>query len=335
MFKTWRGSVLTSLLLVFTLFVATGCSDPNVEKAAELLKQASTNVAQLKASLEKDELSNAKILTQYADHMRQKKPDLNKIIDTLATETTPQGGMYTMLSKRLTTAEDRYRNEGGKSRDALFGVIDEASSIAAAASPDVFNDALVDVVNVLADMSGGELPNLKFDDKKTNEMPASQHLVGNPTYGEWKTGSNGGSFWVWYGQYRLLSDMIGGGRDYRYERDSWYRDRPATYYGDVGRHYYGTGRNNADWSTAAKRNPTVAVNKAPEAKVKTFKSANRLSTYAPKTQAAPKAMTAASSSTRPGSGSSGTYAPKRQSTYANTRSAPSRSGGMSGSRGGK
>lgn len=44
--------------------------------------------------------------------------------------------------------------------------------------------------------------------------PGYQH-VGDPQYGSWERDSSGNSFWVFYGQYRLMSDMMGmalGGR---------------------------------------------------------------------------------------------------------------------------
>jgi len=66
--------------------------------------------------------------------------------------------------------------------------------------------------------------------------PAGYHYVGNPRYGSWEN-RGGGSFWVFYGQYAMMRDLLGGGRgmigrndygDYRTTRE---RGRP--YYGPV------------------------------------------------------------------------------------------------------
>jgi hypothetical protein len=72
--------------------------------------------------------------------------------------------------------------------------------------------------------------------------PAGYHYVGNPQYGSWNQGS-GGSFWVFYGQYSLMRNMMGyGGRsiyrnDYNDYRTSSSRRQP----------YYGR---NKEWGTS-------------------------------------------------------------------------------------
>ena len=42
--------------------------------------------------------------------------------------------------------------------------------------------------------------------------PPGYEYVGDDRYGSWHRDSSGGSFWVFYGQYRLLGDLLGGGR---------------------------------------------------------------------------------------------------------------------------
>ena len=75
-----------------------------------------------------------------------------------------------------------------------------------------------------------------------NQHPPGYQQVGNERYGQWRDGGGGQSFWVFYGQYALLSHMIGGfGRPIY--RNDWngYRDargRGQTYYGGGA---YGTG----------------------------------------------------------------------------------------------
>lgn len=84
----------------------------------------------------------------------------------------------------------------------------------------------------------------KVDGKLSRESePAGySHYVGNRQYGSWHSDSSG-SFWVFYGRYRFLSDMFYGpswryGRnDYNDYRDN-YRNR-RSYYGKENK--YGTG----------------------------------------------------------------------------------------------
>ena len=63
--------------------------------------------------------------------------------------------------------------------------------------------------------------------------PPGYEYVNNPRYGRWDTDSSGRSFWVFYGQYRLLSDFLGPGPLYRNYYDSYYshRSRGVPYYG--------------------------------------------------------------------------------------------------------
>ena len=68
-----------------------------------------------------------------------------------------------------------------------------------------------------------------------DEHPPGYQQVGDERYGQWRDDGGGRSFWEFYGQYALLSNLIGGfGRPIY--RDDWdgYRDargRGQTYYG--------------------------------------------------------------------------------------------------------
>lgn len=69
--------------------------------------------------------------------------------------------------------------------------------------------------------------------------PPGMVYVGDPSTGEWQTDSSGNSFWVFYGQYRLFSDLIGGPYPghYRSEYDDWNRNcryNHCPYYGNMG-----------------------------------------------------------------------------------------------------
>ena len=75
-----------------------------------------------------------------------------------------------------------------------------------------------------------------------SQHPPGYQQVGNERYGQWRDEGGGRSFWVFYGQYALLSHMIGGFSRPIYRNDwNGYRDargRGQTYYGSGGA--YGT-----------------------------------------------------------------------------------------------
>lgn len=316
---------LPFLIAISALIFLSACSDPEFEKASSSLKAAEVDLLNLATTLSPSTqgaaavtLPNLRYLKQYAAVVRSINPGMEELISTLEAEGTVKGGSYLFLKQRLDAANIVFIDDAERSRNAAISVSTEATAISQASKPDVFNDSLVDVINVLADMSEGQLPKLKFGETTDKTMPPTQHLVGNPRYGSWGSGG----LWVWYGQYRLFSDILGWRSGYRYNQDYWYRSRSGSYYGDVGRHYYGTGKNNNTWQKAGLRQPGVKTNKASPAAVKSFKSSKRLSTYAPRTKQAPRAMAK-------------TYAAKNVSSYSNARSSPSRTGGFGGRSGGK
>ena len=82
----------------------------------------------------------------------------------------------------------------------------------------------------------------KKDGKEGESIgPPGYEYVGDSKYGRWNRDSSGQSFWVFYGQYRLISDLLGGGRIYRGSYDTYnnYRTQGRPYYGT--RNQYGTG----------------------------------------------------------------------------------------------
>lgn len=119
-------------------------------------------------------------------------------------------------------------------------------------SKDFFNQHVNDMgMELAAKTAEGEV-------SKSVSPPGYSNYVGNSRYGQWQTGSNGNSFWAFYGQYAFLSSMLNLAtfpvrRSYYNEyRDYSRRGRP--YYGPVvtnGRRAYGTG---SAYTTAAKPN---------------------------------------------------------------------------------
>lgn len=94
---------------------------------------------------------------------------------------------------------------------------------------------------------------------KTAAPPGYNNYVGNPQYGHWQ-GSGANSFWVFYGQYALLSNLLNlstfpARRSY-YDDFTDYRGSGRAYYGprtSDGRTAYGT---NSTYTSRAKPNST-------------------------------------------------------------------------------
>ncbi|MCU0394132.1 MAG: hypothetical protein MUE81_23735 [Thermoflexibacter sp.] len=81
---------------------------------------------------------------------------------------------------------------------------------------------------------------------KVAAPPGYNRYVGNSQYGQWSTGSNGTSFWEFYGQYAFMSSMFGLASNlmYRNQYDNYrgtYMGRQP-YYGQLsdGRPAFGT-----------------------------------------------------------------------------------------------
>ncbi|HEX6258515.1 MAG TPA: hypothetical protein VFZ48_03480 [Candidatus Saccharimonadales bacterium] len=79
-----------------------------------------------------------------------------------------------------------------------------------------------------------------FNDQMVEDAaPPGMAYVGDPQFGNWQTDSNGNSFWVFYGQFRLFSDLIGGPNPYHYgyEYDEWnkkHRYNGSAYFAHMG-----------------------------------------------------------------------------------------------------
>lgn len=78
---------------------------------------------------------------------------------------------------------------------------------------------------------------VKEEGKVANVVgPPGYEYVGNSKYGSWQRDSSGNSFWVFYGQYAMLSHLLGGGPIYRRDYNSYHT------YASSGRPYYGSSK---------------------------------------------------------------------------------------------
>ena len=158
------------------------------------------------------------------------------MINEFRKDASTDGPMYKSLLDRINTAKNQ--PQMFESSQALYN---ELLNIYQAADPVLYSDALSDPLNVLADMSDGQLPRINSLSKSQSQQAnnaqdfgTGEQLIGNPSYGNWQTGSNGMSFWAWYGMYSMMGDMFGRRTSY----NDWGRQRNYSYYNDYGRTRY-------------------------------------------------------------------------------------------------
>ncbi|WP_286234981.1 hypothetical protein [Thalassotalea sediminis] len=226
-----------SLIIAFLLFLV-GCSDPYIDKIAQQTPLTEQRLTQLGAALSAGEVRNATLIKQYAEQLIASKPQLRPVVEEFLKDSTTKSPMYKALQDRLNTVKNQPQMFA--SNEAVF---EELINIYQASDPTLYSDALSDPLNVLADMSGGELPRVnalsKEQSLKANnaqDFGVGEQLVGNPNYGQWQTNSSGMSFWAWYGVYSLMDDIF----DYKRKRyyHQWGSNRNYSYYHDYGRTRY-------------------------------------------------------------------------------------------------
>ncbi len=274
--------------LIWTLLAAMllqGCSNEYADNLQQNKTQVEGQIAALGKQLDSGQLANTRLITSYSEQLAKAQPDLKSVTDIMAQDATTTGALYQGLKKRLAQVPDTVDNQ-----HSYAPAHQELQSLLAASDPVVFNDSLLDVVNTLADLSNGELPRISIPrdedvaNVKGSGQVAGSYLVGNPSYGQWKTDSSGRSFWEYYGMYRLFSDLFTGPGFHRgpVYHDDWNSGRPRySYHRDYGRSTYGSA---ADRNENKRRSSSLASKGITPAKPKkTYGSAEgrkRVSTYA-------------------------------------------------------
>jgi len=234
---------MIGILLLVQLGLS-GCTSDEELWQKSLQSGSSEAAAELKrliAKVDQKSIRNTKLLSSYADVVKQQSPDLREIVDVLATDATVNGPIIKGLKGRLESANKALPQAVKGGEKTVVGLQQEFNAIQVAADPVLFGMMLTDPINVLADMSNGKLARVEAMSKeatlKANQSgdygPGSQ-LVGNPNYGGWKENSQGRSFWEWYGMYSLFSNMFHSPIYY----GGWAGNRGYSYYSDYGRNYY-------------------------------------------------------------------------------------------------
>ncbi len=236
---SWRG-----LLALLLLLVLQGCSNQYQQAYENNFKRVTANLEAIGKALDDEDpmLTNALIIKKYAKSLAEKHPEYEDIATQLGRAATRGGAPYQGLKKRLQSMPQKVENSH---QYELANT--ELKQLNMAVDPLIFNDSLLDVVNTLADLSGGDLNRISIPkDTAVSTLAGGQvpgsYLVGNPSYGQWKQDSSGGSFWEFYGQYRLFSDLLGGPGYYggRIGYDDWNSSPRYSYYRDYGSDLYGS-----------------------------------------------------------------------------------------------
>ena len=224
-------------IICLLLLLLSACGDPIKEQVTQQIPVTEQRIELLSQALDSGQVRNANLIRQYADKLLKVKPDYKPLIDEFLKDTGSQGPMYLALVDRLNTVKNQ-----PQMFDSSQAMYEELLNLYQAADPVLFSDALSDPLNVLADMSDGALPRVNAMSKaqslaanKAQDFGTGEQLIGNPSYGSWTTGSNGMSFWAWYGMYSMMGDLFGSRRTYY---NDWGRSRNYSYYNDYGRKRY-------------------------------------------------------------------------------------------------
>lgn len=225
------------ILLIFCFSILLiACGDDRPDRVKANIITADFLIKDLGSKLDNKQIRNATILQQYATLLAKDKPDLAPLLKQLSKDATRNGPMYHALKDRLSVL---------KSKPDVLGDIEaqlhESETLIEASDSTLFNDALSDPINVIADMSDGKLARVnaisQSQSLKANgasDDGAGSQLIGNPHYGRWHTNHNGASFWLWYSSYTMFSVISPSPIGY----SSWSSHRDYSYYNDVGRNRY-------------------------------------------------------------------------------------------------
>lgn len=230
-FRVWK---LISLFCLFSLMLGCESKEERTQQTIKYtLQEASKEINALGDALEKKQIRNAVLLSEYSRVLSQQNPQLSAIAQLIGQDASTQGPLYQNLLTRYSELKAPAANMSSDD------IINQATLLKEAATRSLYSDALTDPINVLADMSNGTLSRVGAvskaaeDAANNGQANVGNQLVGNANYGQWETNSSGTSFWMWYGMYRMLGDLVGD-----VEYGGWSKRRRYSYYNDYGRKRY-------------------------------------------------------------------------------------------------
>lgn len=308
-------------LLILTALLLQGCGNKYEEEVTENYRMTSSRLDNLKRMIDGGSIRNAILVKTYARKLATINPDLKELADALKKDGTSRGVMFQNLQNRIKQVKQKV-----ETKKEYTASINELNNIWVASDPIIYNDALIDVINTMADLSEDKLPRISIPqssknnstDSTTGKVPGS-YLVGNPSYGNWKTDSSGHSFWAWYGMYSMFRNVVSPGYYHgSIGYNSWYSSPRNSYYHDYGRSSYGSSRDRSSWQSGTQRLRSKGINPAPAKNYKSLASQKRVSTYSNNRGSTSKTSSLASSSRRSSSYSS--YKSSSRGTSSGSRS---------------
>jgi len=265
----FRRYALFGLALLSILLLA-GCGNRYEDQLRALYERDQQSISYLKDQLDNRQLTNALLIDKYAIKLMDLKPDYSDVASLLKQEATSKGKAFTALNKRLSEV-----NLAPTDEQSAAASLQELELINNAADVVEFNNGLADVVNTLASLSDGQLPVVNVPASQKATAQQANALIGNPSYGQWKQGSDGRSFWEWYGMYSLFSNLMGGRSYY----NSWSGQPHYSYYNNYGRNRWGSNRDINRNYDLSKKYPSKYNQPSSASKSRYATSAKRSSSY--------------------------------------------------------
>ncbi len=221
----------TWLIVAFALVA---CQDHHSYTIEQKLPEAQQRVEQLRQTLRQGTLRNAQTLQQYSKSLIAQKPELKEVSILMEQEATEMGRLFRGLLKRWNDVQSPQIFDDNIQR------LEELESLIEGLDVQVFNDALSDPINVLADLSDGQLPRVNAFSREllsnTAQLssPGAEQLVGNPNFGQWHSSVDGTSLiWTWFAasaMAEIAEEVV--------EYALWSKRRGYSYYHDYGRGHF-------------------------------------------------------------------------------------------------
>jgi len=273
----------SQLVIVCLLLLLSACGNDYAEQTQKNYQTVEQHLKELGSKLDRKQLTNAKIVDIYAKKLSLINPEMQPVADALVKDTTRQGSLYQGLLQRLHKI-----NREPENKQQFDQASQSLSSIDAGADPIIFNDALIDLINTMAELSDGQLNTISIpkDSQAANArgetITPGSYLIGNPGYGEYRQDNSGRSFWHWYGQYAFFSSLFRGGMYNRYPTyyNDWNSRARYSHYRDYGRNTYGSNQDRSQTSQRDAKMRNNGINPAkPKKQYGSVKGRQRASTY--------------------------------------------------------
>ena len=145
-----------------------GCGEEAriAEQLSRAEKQAQISLVRLRTALDQGQVRNAIILKNYSEFVGSNFEQYRSLAVQLGQDASPSGPLFTNLTRRLDDAV-KYPEVFNNWQERYL----ELKSLSEASNVAVFSDALSDPVNVLADMSGGQLPRVNVCSMSADKAP--------------------------------------------------------------------------------------------------------------------------------------------------------------------